>query len=154
MTPGQHDAAMIHHLRRGQCRSILDCEFGAFQQRAAAGRTPVGNRLFRQHGAAMAAKPFHSFQITGSGRISGQKSPPSRRLSAFEKSADSLGLNKFFLFKELFVCKRDIALYNFHEETHGRRYSTYVQRLRAGLHLHRCGSDVLSGTWLFDPKTL
>lgn len=45
-------------------------------------------------------------------------------------------------------------LYNLHEETHGRRYSTTVQRLRAGLHLHRCGSGVLSGTWLFDPKAL
>ena len=66
----------------------------------------------------------------------------------------SPSLNKFFLFKRLFVCKRGIALYNSDEETHGRRYSITVQRLRAGLYLHRCGSDVLSGTWLFDPKTL
>ena len=32
--------------------------------------------------------------------------------------------------------------------------ATYVQRFRAGLYLHRCGSDVLSGTWLLDPETL
>ncbi|MGD0546260.1 MAG: hypothetical protein ABR991_00335, partial [Terracidiphilus sp.] len=56
--------------------------------------------------------------------------------------------------RRLFVSKRDIALYNFHEETYGRRYATYVQRLWAGLHLHICGSEVLSGTWLFDPETL
>jgi hypothetical protein len=60
----------------------------------------------------------------------------------------------FIYFRRILVPEWHIALYNLHEETNGRRYSTYVQRLRAGLHLQRCGSDVLSGTWLFDPKTL
>ena len=30
------------------------------------------------------------------------------------------------------------GLYNPHKETYGRRYSNYVQRLRAGFYLHRC----------------
>ena len=59
-----------------------------------------------------------------------------------------------FFSNRIFVGNGQIRLYNRREETHGRRYSTYVQRLRAGLYLHRCGSDVLSGTWLFDPKAL
>src|ERR1700728_3517513 len=46
------------------------------------------------------------------------------------------------------------AVQSLHEDIHGRRYITNVQRLRAGLHLHSCRSDVLPGTWLFDPKTL
>jgi hypothetical protein len=136
MTAGQNDAAMIH-LRWGQRWSFLDCKFRALHQRPAAGRAPVGDCLFRQHGAAMAAHPIHNFQINGS--AAAQAIILSKPASvSVDPPAHSLALNKFFLFKELFVCKRDIALYNFHEETHGRRYSTYVQRLRAGLHLHRC----------------
>jgi len=46
--------------------------------------------------------------------------------------------SKFLKSKRILVCKLEFVLYNLHEETHGRRYSTYVQRLRAGLHLHRC----------------
>ena len=46
------------------------------------------------------------------------------------------------------------AVQSLHEDIHGRRYITNVQRLRAGLHLHSCRSDVLPGTWLFDPKAL
>ena len=74
MTPGQNDAAMID-LRRGHCERRIGWECCAFHQRAAAGRAPVRYRLFRQHGAAMAANPFHSFQITGSGCYPVQKPP-------------------------------------------------------------------------------
>jgi hypothetical protein len=38
------------------------------------------------------------------------------------------------------------------EEKHGWRYSTHVQRLRARLYLHRCGSGVLFRAWLLHPK--
>jgi hypothetical protein len=46
--------------------------------------------------------------------------------------------SKLFKLKRILVLKMQVALYNLHEETHGRRYITYVQRLRAGLYLHRC----------------
>jgi hypothetical protein len=40
------------------------------------------------------------------------------------------------------------------KETYGRRYANYMQRLRARIYLQCCRSDVLSRTWLFDPKAL
>src|SRR6185437_3026068 len=47
-----------------------------------------------------------------------------------------------------------IATRTYSEDTHGRRYSTYVQRLWTGFYVYRCGSGVLPGTRLFDPQTL
>jgi hypothetical protein len=47
-----------------------------------------------------------------------------------------------------------IGLYNPLKETYGRRYANYMQRLRAGIYLQCCRSDVLSRTWLLDPKAL
>ena len=67
MTAGQDDAAMIHHLRCGQCWIILGEEFGAFDECAAAGRTPIRNRFFGEHRSAMTADSFHSFKSNGSG---------------------------------------------------------------------------------------
>ena len=62
---------------------------------------------------------------------------------------------KSFIYSKIFlVRKTQIGVYNLHEDTHGRRHITYVQRLRAGLYLHRCRSGVLPGTWLFDPEAL
>jgi hypothetical protein len=52
------------------------------------------------------------------------------------------------------VRKTPCGLYNHPEETHGRRYSTYLQRLWTGFYFHRCRSGVLSGTRLFDPQAL
>ena len=34
---------------------------------------------------------------------------------------------KFLQFNQFLMCKTGIGLYNFRKETHGRRYSTYVQ---------------------------
>jgi Cof subfamily protein (haloacid dehalogenase superfamily) len=59
MTPGQHDAAMIH-LRWGQRWVILDWKSGSLQQRPAASRTPIRLSLFGKHRPAIAANPFHS----------------------------------------------------------------------------------------------
>jgi hypothetical protein len=66
MTPGQHDAAMIH-LRRGHCVRRSRLKFGSLDERPAAGRTPIRCCLFAEHGPALAANPFHAFKITGSG---------------------------------------------------------------------------------------
>jgi hypothetical protein len=41
-----------------------------------------------------------------------------------------------------------------HEDPHGRRYSAHLQRLRAGIYLHRCRSGVFSRTRLFEPEAL
>jgi hypothetical protein len=40
------------------------------------------------------------------------------------------------------------------ENLYGRRHATNLQRLWAGLHLHRCRSGVLSGTRVLDAETL
>ncbi len=66
MTPRQHDTAMIHHLCRD--RSI-DRETGTRQQRPAASRTPIRQRLIVQHRMAMTANPFHTSKNTGSYRF-------------------------------------------------------------------------------------
>ncbi len=50
--------------------------------------------------------------------------------------------------------KSHVGLYNPHKEIYGRRYPTYLQRLRAGIHLQRCRSGVLSRTRLLDPEAL
>jgi len=64
VTPGQHDAAMIH-LRWGQRWMILYGKSGSLDQRPAAGRTPIRHGLFAEHRPALAANPFHTFKITG-----------------------------------------------------------------------------------------
>jgi hypothetical protein len=66
MTPGQHNPAMIDldGRRAGLGNSG---QAGPLQQRPAAGRTPIRLSLFGKHRTALAANPFHSFQITGSG---------------------------------------------------------------------------------------
>jgi hypothetical protein len=68
MAPGQHNAAMIHHLRRGQSLKIVCRETLSLNQRSAAGRAPIRRGRFGQHGVALAANPLHSSKITGSGR--------------------------------------------------------------------------------------
>jgi len=67
MSAGQNDAAMIDLLRWGQHWKILDRESSPFDQRATAGRTPVGHSLFVEDCVAVAADAFHPFKITGSG---------------------------------------------------------------------------------------
>jgi len=71
MTPGQHDAAMIDlgHRRTGL---IGNRQAGPFDQRSAAGRTPIRHSLFAEHCTALAANPFHSFKITGFSRFFAQ----------------------------------------------------------------------------------
>jgi hypothetical protein len=64
MALGQNDAAMIH-LRWDQRRMVPGGKSCPLNQRAAAGRTPIGSGRFVQHRSAIAANPFHSFQITG-----------------------------------------------------------------------------------------
>ncbi len=63
VTARQHDPAMIHHRRRGQRLKIVAGESGTFDQRPAAGRTPVSDRLFCKHRVALAANPFHPSKI-------------------------------------------------------------------------------------------
>ncbi len=62
--------------------------------------------------------------------------------------------DKFIFLNEILIDLVHNVRNQHHEENHGRRYSTYVQRLRAGVHLHRCRSGVLPGTRLFDPQAL
>jgi hypothetical protein len=64
MTAGQDDAAMIDLLRRGHCVRRSGLNFGAFDQRASAGGTPVRHRLFGEYRAALVANTFHTFKIT------------------------------------------------------------------------------------------
>jgi len=45
-------------------------------------------------------------------------------------------------------------MYNQREDTHGRRYATYVQWLWTGIYVHLCGSGVFFRTRLFDPQAL
>jgi hypothetical protein len=71
MTAGQHDAAMIH-LRWGQRWMILDAKSGPLDQRSAASRTPIRHGFFAEHRPALAANPFHAFQITGFSRFYAQ----------------------------------------------------------------------------------
>ena len=68
MPPRQHNAAMIHF-----SRALAAQTFGqdsALDQRAAAGRAPVRLRLFGKHRVALAANPFHIYEITGLGPLS------------------------------------------------------------------------------------
>jgi hypothetical protein len=60
VTPGQDDAAMVHHLRRGGTLGILIGQAGAFYHCATAGGTPIRYRLQAQYGAAVAANTFHA----------------------------------------------------------------------------------------------
>src|ERR1035441_8356463 len=69
MTAGQEQAAMIALLARGHCLRRIGLNFGAFAQRATAGGTPVGHSLFVEDCVAVAADAFHTFKITGSGRL-------------------------------------------------------------------------------------
>ena len=69
MTPWQHNAAMIDHLRWGQSLKILAGKSGPFDQRPAAGRTPIRHGLFAKHRPALTADPFHAFKITGLGHF-------------------------------------------------------------------------------------
>jgi hypothetical protein len=62
MTPGQHDAAMIH-LRWGQRWMILDGKSDTLDQRPSAGRTPIRHGFLSEHRPALAANPFHAFKI-------------------------------------------------------------------------------------------
>jgi hypothetical protein len=66
MTPGQHDAAMIDHLRWGHCVRQSRLKFCSLDQCPAARRTPIRHSFFAEHRPALAANPFHAFQITGS----------------------------------------------------------------------------------------
>jgi hypothetical protein len=56
----------------------------------------------------------------------------------------------------ILVRKIYLDLYNTDstKENHGRRYTTHVQRLWAGLYLHRCGSGVFFGTRVLNSKAL
>jgi hypothetical protein len=65
MTPGQHDAAMIDHLRRRQLLNRFIGEREPFDQRPAASRAPIRLGLFVEHGPTLAANPFHTYKITG-----------------------------------------------------------------------------------------
>ena len=60
---------MIDHLRWGRSLGILRRETGPLNQRAVARGTPVGVCLLGEHRPALAADPFHTFEITGSGRF-------------------------------------------------------------------------------------
>ena len=60
MTPGQHDAAMIH-LRRWPAGLVENQHRLALDQCSAARGAPVGNGLRAQHGVAVAAYAFHAF---------------------------------------------------------------------------------------------
>jgi hypothetical protein len=53
---------MIHLC--GQCMRRSGLKFGAFDQRATAGGTPVGHRLFGEYRVALVANTFHTFKIT------------------------------------------------------------------------------------------
>jgi hypothetical protein len=64
MTAGQDDAAMINHLRWGQCWRDLGRESSPFAQRATAGGTPICHRLFGEYRVALVANTFHTFKIT------------------------------------------------------------------------------------------
>ncbi len=46
---------------------ILAGERGTLDERSAASRAPIRYSSFAEHGAALAANPFHAFKITGSG---------------------------------------------------------------------------------------
>ena len=85
MAPGQYDATVIDHLRLGHCVRRSRLEFGSLNNSPAAGRTPIRDGLFAEHGVALAANPFHSFKITGSGgqiRGFGTKTPvPPQKVS-------------------------------------------------------------------------
>jgi hypothetical protein len=60
MTPGQHDAAMIDHLRWGHCVRRSRLKFGSLDKRSATSRTPIRHSFFVKHGPALAANPLHS----------------------------------------------------------------------------------------------
>jgi hypothetical protein len=60
MTAGQDDAAMIDLLRWGHCVRRSGWKFGSLDERTAAGRTPIRDGLFGEHGAAVATDSFHS----------------------------------------------------------------------------------------------
>jgi len=85
MAPGQYDATVIDHLRLGHCVRRSRLEFGSLNNSPAAGRTPIRDGFFAEHGVALAANPFHSFKITGSGgriRGFGTKTPvPPQKVS-------------------------------------------------------------------------
>jgi hypothetical protein len=66
VTPGQHDAAMIY-LDRRRAGFADSRQTSSLDQRPAASRAPIRDGLFAEHRPAMAANPFHSFQITGLG---------------------------------------------------------------------------------------
>lgn len=49
---------------------LAECGQGfAREQRAAAGRTPIGLRLFSEYRAALATEAFHAFKINGWGSV-------------------------------------------------------------------------------------
>jgi len=64
---GQHDAAMIDHLLWGRRGNLFAGEGGSLDQRSATGWAPIGNRLFGEQGAAMAADSLHILKLTGWG---------------------------------------------------------------------------------------
>jgi hypothetical protein len=76
MAAWQYDAAMIYLGRRG---------FGHFgnlilprNQRAAAGRAPVGDGLLGQNGMALGADPFHIHRLTDETSVLRRQLPHSR----------------------------------------------------------------------------
>jgi hypothetical protein len=66
VTAGKNDAAMIDLLRRRHFVRWSRLKFGSLEQSAATGRTPVGDGLLSEQGAAVAADAFHAIKITGS----------------------------------------------------------------------------------------
>jgi len=68
MPPGQHYASMIHFGLRARGASFRQTP--PLEQRASAGRAPVRLSLLVKHRVALAANPFHSYEITGLGLLS------------------------------------------------------------------------------------
>jgi len=66
VTPGQHNAAMIH-FGRWSAGPLEGRRAGLLKQRSAARGAPVGHALQTQYGVAVAANAFHTIKITGSG---------------------------------------------------------------------------------------
>jgi hypothetical protein len=79
MPPRQHNAAMIH-FGFGSRRARF-WQSPPLDQRASASRAPIRLRLLGTHRVALAANPFHIYEITGLGPLSTSAAvlpPPAR----------------------------------------------------------------------------